>query len=108
MNGVKMRLEDRRSAILAESPAYKYIERLLWTTAPPVILLLVLSNFTMETARQQAEENLAKEIAAESAEYCERWGMPVGGPSHAACVRDLGSIRSRAEQRVRNEERPGF
>jgi hypothetical protein len=82
-------------------PIYLAIERAFWAFGPALILLLLLSIPSQNAAREQAEANAAREIAAESLEYCTKWGMPAGTAEHASCVRDLADIRGRAELRLR-------
>ena len=52
-------------------------------------MFLVVSFPATEVARQQAEADLAANIASENKEYCAKWGMPIGSPEHADCIRDL-------------------
>lgn len=84
-------------------PVYKAIEKALWAFAPVPALLLLLSYPSMQAARQQAEMDVAKEIAAETTDYCTKWRMPPGSAHYENCLRDLVGIRARAEQRVRDE-----
>ncbi len=84
-------------------PIYKAIEKALWAFTPIPPLLLLLSYPSMQSARQQAEVDLAKEIVAENREYCTKWGMPAERSEHLSCIRDLVGIRARAELRVRDE-----
>ena len=84
-------------------PVYLAIERALWALGPALILFFVLSFLATQAARQQAEADLAADIASENTEYCAKWGMPIGSPEHADCIRDLVAIRARAEQCVRDQ-----
>ena len=89
-------------------PVYLAIERALWALGPALILFLVLSFPATEAARQQAEADLAADIASENKEYCAKWRMPIGSPEHTDCIRDLVAIRARAEQRVRDQATTDF
>jgi hypothetical protein len=82
-------------------PIYLTIERALYVLGPALLSLLLLSAPSYNASREQAEANTAREIAAESLEYCTKWGMPAGTAEYASCVRDLADIRGRAELRLR-------
>ena len=93
---------------LEHGRVYKAIERALWAFAPVPALLLLLSYPQIQTAHQQVEADLATDVAAENAEYCSKWGMPVGTDKYPVCVRDLVEIRARAEQRLRDLDGSGL
>ena len=80
---------------------YKGIERMLWAAAPVPAILLILAYPSVQLARQELEAEAAKEVAAENAEYCGKWGMPIASAAFESCVRDLVGIRARAEERLR-------
>jgi hypothetical protein len=88
---------------LADWPPYPVANRALWALAVILPIFYLLSIPSIRAVHQQAEADLANEIASENLRYCEKWGMPAGSPEHAFCVRDLIGIRARAEQRVRDE-----
>ena len=64
---------------------------------------LVLGYLSTQASRQQADTDLAMQIASENLAFCSNWGIPAGSAEHASCVLDLTGIRARAEQRVRDE-----
>ena len=68
----------------------------------------MLSFPATEAARQQAEADLAADIASENKEYCAKWGMPIASLEHTDYLRDLVAIRARAEQRVRDQATTDF
>ncbi len=88
---------------LADTPAYRGIERALWTLAPILLLLMGLSVWATHSAHQRAAVDVAKQISAENQRYCEKWGVPVGGPQYGDCLRDLTAIRASTEQRARGD-----
>ena len=98
-----MRKAMRGDESLEYGRVYRAIERALWTLGPALILLMALNIPSLEAAHQQAEEDIAVEIASENQEYCAKWGMSAVTPEHADCIRDLLAIRGRAEQRVRDQ-----
>lgn len=83
-------------------PIYTAIERALWVLGPALIFFLLLNIPAMQAAREQAEADFAADAAAESLEYCAKWGMPAGSAGNATCLLDLVAIRGRAEQRLRD------
>jgi hypothetical protein len=89
-------------------PVYAAIERALWALGPALLFFMLLSIPSMRAAHEQAEADLATEIASENLDYCAKWGMPAGSQQHAGCVRDVTDIRARAELRVRDEATNGF
>ena len=54
----------RADECLEYGPVYRAIERALWTLGPALILLMALNIPSLEAARQQAEEDIAVEIAS--------------------------------------------
>ena len=92
-----MHLDDE---IGRPGPIYRVMERALWLLAPVLILIMALSIPSHKAAQEQADADIAREIAAENLEYCTKWGMPEGSPQHASCVRDLIGIRTKTEQRI--------
>lgn len=96
-----MRLENLDNEIEEHGPVYLAIERALWALGPALLLLMLVSLPSMQAARQEAEAELAADIASENQLYCAKWGMAAGSAEHASCVQDLGAIRARAEQRMR-------
>ena len=88
---------------LEYGPGYRAIERALWALGPALILFMALNIPRTEAVRQEAEAELAVEIASEGQEYCKKWGMAVGTAEHLDCIRDLVAIRGRAEQRLRDQ-----
>jgi len=84
-------------------PVYLAIERALWALGPALLLFMLLGHVSTQTAHQQAEADVAAEIAAENLAYCTKWGIPAGRAEHENCIRDLTGIRARAEQRVLDE-----
>ncbi len=81
---------------------YNAIERAIWAFVPVLALALILFYPSIQAARQQFEADLAADVAAETAEYCGKWGMPAGTDKYPVCVKDLSEIRARAEQRYRD------
>lgn len=89
-------------------PVYLAVERTLWVCGPALILFMLLNFPATLAARQQVEAAFAVDVASENLEYCAKWGMPHESAEHADCVRDLVTIRGRAEQRVRDEAAADF
>lgn len=88
--------------------AYLIIERGLWALAPAVLVFNLFSMPAFVGARQLERAQSADETAAVHRHYCEKWGMPVGSPAHAGCMRDLRHLRERIEQRIRTELAASF
>ena len=103
-----MHIRIRGGEDVGHGPVYQAVERALWALAPVILLVLALNVPAMRLARQQAELDRAKDVAAENLQYCAKWGMPAGSPRHAGCVRDLTNIRGRAEQRLRDAAASDF
>jgi len=82
---------------------YRTIERALWALGSALILFLFLTYPSLQALRQEAATQMDLAIAAENAEYCSKWGMPVQSPQHLGCLQDLAAIRARSEQRVHDE-----
>jgi hypothetical protein len=82
---------------------YRTIERALWALGSALILFLFLTYPSLQAVRQEATTQMDMSIAAENAEYCSKWGMPVQSPQHLGCLQDLAAIRARSEQRVHDE-----
>jgi hypothetical protein len=97
------RENNRREAPDEHGPIYMAIERALWALGPALLLFMLVGHLSTQTARQQADADLAMEIAAENLAFCSNWGIPAGSTEHTNCVLDLTGIRARAEQRVRDE-----
>ena len=79
------------------------IERALWALGPALLLFMVLGQLSTQASRQQADADLAINIASENLAFCSNWGILAGSAEHASRVLDLTGIRGRAEQRVRDE-----
>ena len=91
-----------------DGSVYRAIERALYALAPPLFLFLALTYPSMKVARENAAAQMDGAIAAESAEYCIKWGMPDGSSEYLTCLHDLAAIRGRSEQRVRDEAMSDF
>ena len=94
---------NRREEPGEYGPVYQAIERALWVLGPALILFMLVGHLSTQTARQQADADLAMEIAAENLAFCSNRGIPAGSVEHTNCILDLTEIRARAEQRVRDE-----
>lgn len=99
---------DHGGKRLADTAAYRSIERILWVAAPIIVLFLLLNIPSMQAAHRQADEDFSKAAATENAEYCRKWGMRAGSDAYAACIRDVVGIRDRAEHHCRAEANAGF
>jgi hypothetical protein len=86
-----------------DGPVYRFVSRVLYAFAVILGVFILFSTPSIRAAHQQAELELAKEIASEHLRYCEKWGMPSGTPKYLNCVSDLVGIRERTEQRLRDE-----
>ena len=99
---------NRREEDGERGPIYMAVERALWALGPALLLLMLLGHLSTQPARQQAETELAMQIASENKRFCEKWGMPAGSPEHVICVRDLIGVRADTEQRIRDENAAAF
>ena len=84
-------------------PIYRAVERALWALAPVLVLLLALSQPSLQKMDEQVEVGRAKDVAAENLDYCTKWSMPPGSGKYQSCIRDLVGIRARAEQRLHDQ-----
>ena len=94
---------DHREEDGEHGPIYMAIERALWALGPALLLFMVLGQLSTQASRQQADADLAMQIASENLAFCSKWGISAGSAEHASCVLDLTGIRARAEQGVRDE-----
>jgi hypothetical protein len=80
---------------------YDNVEAALWAT-----LLALVVYFTvfvipkMHEIGAQNERVRVQEIAAETALYCEKFGMNMGTQKYNQCLLDLGEFRMKVEKRV--------
>lgn len=96
---------DRRRVY---AQAYRVIERSLWALAPAVLLFNLFGMPSFIAAQDQARAQSADKTAAVHRKYCEKWGMPVGSPAHANCMRDLRDLLEETEQSIREDLAANF
>ena len=77
---------DHREEDGEHGPIYMAIERALWALGPALLLFMLLGHLSTQSSRQQADADLALEIAAANLAFCSNWGIPREAPSIiAAC-----------------------
>ena len=83
---------------------YDNVEIALWSMMFSfVIYLFVFIVPKLPQIRDRAEQVLAKEIAAENAYYCEKFGMKANTQKYEQCLLDLGDFRLKVENRISGE-----
>jgi len=61
-----MYTSDRREDDGEHGPIYMAIERALWALGPALLLFMMLGQLSTQASRQQAEADLAMQIASEN------------------------------------------
>jgi hypothetical protein len=83
---------------------YDNVEIALWSMMLSfVIYFFVFIVPKLPEIRDWAEQVLAKEIAAENAYYCEKFGMEANTQIYEQCLLDLGDFRLKVENRIYDE-----
>jgi hypothetical protein len=80
---------------------YDNLEAALWATLLAfVIYFTVFIIPKMSEIRAQNERARVQEIAAETALYCEKFGINVGTQKYNQCLLELGEFRMKVETRI--------
>lgn len=80
---------------------YDSVQIVLWAILCALVayfVIMVAPSLPEMHARLERERLL--EIAAESHDYCAKWGMPIGTDLHAQCIVDLQQIRANVHLRL--------
>ena len=90
-------MRPRRTAVQRICAA---VNAVLWAALCAFTVLVIAGLPRMIEARHLAEDQRARDIAAENKAYCEKWGMRAGSREFMGCMLDLQDIRAEDEQRI--------